>query len=405
MRILEQLSAGQSVEIRGQLGVDKQFEALEIRIKEDDGHDEWEGKLQDVSAENFQIKLLNQRVVLSTETKMINGKRKPITINDLTPGSIVKVKGKFRGDYLQAEKLRSIDMPDVYYDIVQGKIAAVEAAENIVKVAGFNVNTSESTKLEQLTGLAFLADEDLDLKTLNPVVIGCSGGSGSRLIREILAACPEIFMDRDCNPLNKDSHKSKNFLKKKNPPEIDFRGFFNAFMSSVVDQVPDNQFDTYAYFGWKNPENLPHVDQFLTQYPALKFIHLVRHPAAMAGGRQQQKVFKKNFRAGNVPEGMNRTDWILKHWVQRNVSVWEKHHENPNYHLIRYEEVLFQPQKTLQALFQWLNLNEANLKKVVSLIQPPKDATSRGDGVNISIIADEAAKVGYKNEASNVSSI
>ena len=53
----------------------------------------------------------------------------------------------------------------------------------------------------------------VETKDMTPVVVGCTGGSGSRVLRNILAATPEIFMDQNCSDNARDSQASKAFLE------------------------------------------------------------------------------------------------------------------------------------------------------------------------------------------------
>ena len=78
-----------------------------------------------------------------------------------------------------------------------------------------------------------------------------------------------------------------------------------------------------------------------------------------------------------------------------NLPVWRRHRENPRYRLVRYEEVIGRPRESMEALYTWLGVGTDGLDAAFRVPAPPADATSRGDGVDVSPIAEAVAALGY----------
>jgi hypothetical protein len=235
----------------------------------------------------------------------------------------------------------------------------------------------------------------IDTKGLYPVAIGCTGGSGSRVLREILGASPQIFMDQDCSANSKDSQKSKTFLHQVElPPETIMR-LIEEFLLTILIQIPPGVESRYKYFGWKNPPNIRHVDMLLQVHPELRFLHLIRDPAAVARGGQQKKVYKREKANGHLDPAMDRDEFTLTRWVNQNLPVWKKYKDHPRYLLVRYEDMINKPEKTVQWIFDWLGVDEFSMSEALAAVTPPEDAISRGNDVDITIISEAAKKLGY----------
>ncbi len=231
---------------------------------------------------------------------------------------------------------------------------------------------------------------------LSPVVIGCSGGSGSRALRDILEASPKIFLDQACSPNSKDSKESKSFLEMKEASAEERRPHIEAFMQFILAQIPAGAQEQYQYFGWKNPRNLHHLDLLLEMHPELRFLHLVRNPAAIAAGSLWKKGQKRAKQNGwFVPEN-NPERFLLVKWAHQNFPVWEKYKNHPRYRLVRYEDLLTQSAATIHELFAWLGVAEYDLNKALTVLTPSEDALTRGGDVDLSLIAEAVHAFGYR---------
>ncbi len=236
----------------------------------------------------------------------------------------------------------------------------------------------------------------LDTGKISLIAIGCTGGSGSRALRDILAAPPEIFMDQDCQPASKDSRKSHTFLGITDaPPEVIGR-LIEQFMGTILNQIPSRKEPCYKYFGWKNPRNLLHVDLLIQIHPELRFLHLIRDPAALTRGNRQRVEYYRRVAAGEISPDTDRDEFILVRWANLNLPVWKRHKDNPRYLLVRYEDLLNAPDYIVRRVFDWLGVKTFRMSDALAAIAPPEDAITRGDKVDVSMIAEAASQLGYE---------
>jgi hypothetical protein len=235
----------------------------------------------------------------------------------------------------------------------------------------------------------------LDTRGISPVVIGCTGGSGSRALRDILAASPEIFLDQDCSPTSKDSRKSQTFLGLTDAPSEVVRRLIEEFMETILYQIQSGKEPCYQYFGWKNPRNLLHIDLLFHIHPELRFLHLIRDPAALTKGKRQRSDYGRRVATGEISPDADRDQYILVRWAKWNLPVWENHKDNPRYLLVRYEDMVSAPENTVRWIFEWLGVKEWRISEAIAAIAPPEDAITRADNVDLSVIAEAAQRLGY----------
>lgn len=236
----------------------------------------------------------------------------------------------------------------------------------------------------------------LDTQGLCPLVIGCTGGSGSRVLRNILSASSQIFMDQDCSENAKDSRQSKAFLYSADTHPDTMGRLIDGFMATILKQIPAEKYSQYKYFGWKNPENIRHIATLFAAHPGLWFLHLIRDPAVIARGSLWKKGYKRLKRRGLVDRKMNRDAIILRRWASVNLSVWEQYNtKNPRYLLVRYEDLILKTEETISSIFNWLEVSRFNMTEALGCVHIPHDAIKRGDDVDVSIIRDAVCMLGY----------
>jgi hypothetical protein len=241
----------------------------------------------------------------------------------------------------------------------------------------------------------------METRGLSPVVIGCTGGSGSRALRDILEASPKIFLDQACSPNSKDSKASKSFLEMKDAPAEVRRPLLEAFVQFLLAQIPEGEENRYQYFGWKNPRNLHHLDLLMEVHPELRFLHLVRNPAAIAAGSLWKKGQKRAQQSGWHMPKENPELFLLVKWAHQNFPVWQKYQSHPRYRLVRYEDLLTKSTETIHGLFAWLGVAEYDLDKALAVLTPSEDALTRGSAIDLSLIAEAVTSLGYPSAAAS----
>lgn len=235
----------------------------------------------------------------------------------------------------------------------------------------------------------------IDTKGLTPVVIGCKGGSGSRVLRDLLTVSPQIFMDQLTSANSKDSRKCAAFTTLAKAPFEARLADFERFVHSILQQIPADRLAKLRYFGWKRPMMVRHVGFLFRALPEMRFLHLIRDPAAVATGRLWRKGYKRWLMHGKVGPDFDYYGVILQRWVVANLPVWRRFKDNPNYRLVRYEDLVLNPRESVPALFAWMGVTEFDLEAALAMIRPPDNALERGSEVDLSPIAAAVRELGY----------
>jgi hypothetical protein len=228
-----------------------------------------------------------------------------------------------------------------------------------------------------------------------PVVVGCIGGSGSRLLRDILAACPEIHMDLRVKDRNKDSLGCRAFKSHRDYASSEYRRLVTRFVESVIAQIDPADAPTYRWFGFKEPKMIWHAEPLMQMYPRSRFVHLIRDPRTVLPGRTSHGRFLRERNAGNPAAQGDELTFLFDEWVEANLPVWKSYRDCSRYRLVRYEELVTSPQETIRSLFEWLGVSATAVREACALVRPPPDALTRGRELDVSRIAAEARELGY----------
>ena len=235
----------------------------------------------------------------------------------------------------------------------------------------------------------------IDTKGLIAIAIGCTPGSGSRVLRDILDTSPQVHMDPGFDPKTKDSIGSRSFLHSKDRSPETISSHIEKFVAEIIGSIPDGRLGQYRYFGWKNPNNIRFIDLLFEILPGFRFLHLLRDPAALARGRRQSKMYRDRLKMGAIAPGTSRKRDSLEQWQSLNLPVWRTYRDQPNYLVVHYEDIIMRPAETVRAVFGWLGVQAFDLEAALASIAPPPDPISRGNGVDVSIIAEACELLGY----------
>jgi hypothetical protein len=285
-------------------------------------------------------------------------------------------------------------------DEIQGEIRSIDEAAPAIDVAGHTVRLYEYTRFRFSVETLRPATADdrklLNAVSMNPVVIGCSAGSGSRLLWEILAASPDIHLDSECGPHARDSRGSQVFLDADSAlSRLERQSLVIAFMARILRQIPDRDHAKYRWFGWKNPRNLRIIDDLMAVHPQLHFVHLVRNPAALVNSRLPQRFYQRQLIERGPNAHRSLEEFVLTAWAHQNAPVFHQYATHPRYRLVRYEDLLRSPRETIESLFAWLGVSTESWRAAALCVSPPADAVTRGTGVSLDFIEHAALQLGY----------
>ena len=192
-----------------------------------------------------------------------------------------------------------------------------------------------------------------------PIVIGGTGGSGTRLIAQMLMAAG-VDLGRSVNgsldalafvPLY-DIYVDA-YLRGES---IDRSGFEEHLAASIR----SHRGDRHAYpWGWKNPRSLFILSLLDDSLPDLRFIHVIRHGLDMATSRNQNQLHLHGEAllgddANCVPQAIASA--LLWQRANTNAADYGEQNMPGRYWRVRYEDVCRDPTQALAPVLDGLAL-------------------------------------------------
>lgn len=226
--------------------------------------------------------------------------------------------------------------------------------------------------------------QDLPANRSAPVVVGGTGGSGTRLLAALLRAAG-VHLGTNVNRAE-DTLAFRPFNRKWIVPYLQHRegqlhGLDGAAMAADFQTcLADHGADLPSHprpWGWKRPETIYVLPFLHQQLPQVLFIHIVRDGLDMAFSSNQNDL----LRYGHVllghgydhePEPLRS----LRLWMKANTAAadFAERRLGPRYLRLHYEALCARPVETAAALFEFLGL-KANPTLAASLVT---DTGTRG---------------------------
>lgn len=216
----------------------------------------------------------------------------------------------------------------------------------------------------------------------DPLVIGATGGSGTRVMAKI---CQDIGFDLG-DRLNRslDALDFVPFLDRWIDPCLSHRRdpavhIDVAEMGHQLDEVLEahlrNTRSTGPRWGWKNPRTLlilPYLDRLL---PAMRFIHMVRDGRDMAYSTNQNQV-RKHLESLLGPGLMaSPAELSLRFWGESNLSGidYGERIMSGRYMLVRFEDLCSDPARTINDVLKFLDVDShVDAEKLARNVIPPE---------------------------------
>lgn len=212
-----------------------------------------------------------------------------------------------------------------------------------------------------------------------PVVIGATGGSGTRLIAKLLIESGNVYLGQNHNAAL-DCLDFKQFYDKWVAPYSKHllhqqqTGQLVAQMHFELDRVMDKynlgktvSANAEALWGWKGPRSmflLPFFSDYF--FGQLKFIHIIRDGRDMAfSSNQNQATLYADAILGPTEDKKDIACVLFKLWskVNRFVAEFGRTTLADKYLIMRYEDLVNRPHESLTRLANFLDIDAADLHK------------------------------------------
>lgn len=245
--------------------------------------------------------------------------------------------------------------------------------------------------------------------TSPPVVVGGVGGSGTRVVAEMLETLG-VFMGDDLNVAHDNLRLARVFgsmrdrLQKLGPAgttaDPTAAAAADAFVAATLEDFAAAmhgaflaQHDRRAGWGWKVPGNHFILAQLAAVFPGLSYIHVVRHGIDMAFSANQNQVRNWGRHYGVDVDGLPPEQAALAFWIAANRrTVAEARRLGIRFLMLNFDALCRRPAETAGELLDFLDRPRHELGSIACLVSPPASLGRRA-GRNLDFVgaAEQAA--------------
>ena len=194
----------------------------------------------------------------------------------------------------------------------------------------------------------------------SPIVVGGSGGSGTRLVVQLMQE-HGIFMgmrrndSQDAMPFVLIYEKYINsYLEGK----VNCSDLVEDFVSAIIEHRDNSTANSNSFWGWKNPRSIYLLPLLSELFEGMYFIHVIRNGLAMSTSTNQQQLTKHGKHI--IPEAYQSLPdheqslilWSIVNSAAADFGLKMGGH----YIMVRYEDVCENPKATMVNLMNALKL-------------------------------------------------
>lgn len=264
----------------------------------------------------------------------------------------------------------------------------------------------------------------LENRLIGPVVIGGVGGSGTRIVAELLNKMG-FYLGNDLNSANDNLlftllfKRPKWFISVSKKPSVIYKrlsifkkfmlNHFNLFnkdeINLIISVIISSLFYSHNYlgtgrglwsykrflkiiktkadlsnyvgWGWKEPNSHIYIKYLNDYFKNFKYIHVIRNGLDMAYSNNQQQLYNWGYLfCVEIPKSAKLLPRAsLEYWIKSNKKVISfcRHFSKNNFLLINYDNLCSVPSKEIERLINFLGLEIKNINiiKLCSLIKKP----------------------------------
>jgi Sulfotransferase family len=217
---------------------------------------------------------------------------------------------------------------------------------------------------------------------VGPVVIGGVGGSGTRVVTEIVKQIG-FFMGNATNFANDNIAFANLFFKHEGYKEftrMEEELFIQKLREFEQSTLHSNGWlsSNSIGWGWKNPPTHIYLDYLSHYFPHLKYILVIRNGLDMAYSHNQNQLHHLgSFFTISLPETEKlQPKASLDYWIKANQRAIHLGNTllGKRFYVIRYEELCENPEKEINRLIKFLgpSLKNRTIDELSTLITKPK---------------------------------
>ena len=225
-----------------------------------------------------------------------------------------------------------------------------------------------------------------------PVVVGGVGGSGTRVVAELLRSLG-IFMGDDLNHANDNMRLAGMFTTFQSlipglpTADVDLDDILDAFERDMHAAYLA-QTDRRLGWGWKVPANFFILPQLARRYGAFRYIHVMRHGLDMVFSDNQNQV--RNFgRHYGIDPGLPPAAAALRYWIRANeTALADGRRHGIRLLPLSYDRLCAEPGPAIDDLLRFLGRDAGDRDRLVALVRPP-ESIGRHRRERLDFVTDE----------------
>ena len=231
----------------------------------------------------------------------------------------------------------------------------------------------------------------LSTPRLSPILIGATGGSGTRLVQAILEHAG-VFMGKNLNA-SRDCMDFAPFLEQHINTVMPITGGTDYRPAQLPAPLRRNMYaqlrrlvrdyrlqltHTHQPWGWKNPRSIFMLPVLHGVCHKLRFIHVVRDGRDMAfssNQNQRNKHYEAVFATPCHAAHTQGEEASIALWNRINTQTyrWGMRYLKNRYYTLRFEDLCATPEATIAALFDWLSITPTvPLGELATMVTPPQ---------------------------------
>lgn len=222
----------------------------------------------------------------------------------------------------------------------------------------------------------------------NPIIVGATGGSGTRVLQKLIAA-QNVYMGYPLNKEN-DALLTAEFLERHINPILSYTHNLNydlaaipgilrtqtlAALQETLKKLLVHKPTEQSRWGFKNPRSIFMLPFFAALYPDFIFVHMIRDGRDIALSSNKNQPLK-HFHAA-IPESLLAADSpeaAIRLWakVNQEAAAWCAQHLKQRYIRIHHEALCANPEQEIKKLYNALGLPAKNLDEMCSFMESPR---------------------------------
>jgi len=248
----------------------------------------------------------------------------------------------------------------------------------------------------------------------DPILIGGVGGSGTRIVTEILKQSG-IFMGGNLNMSNDNMQIGNEFPNMrdviqnrgpghkrltrnlKNQIRYNSKGERQIIEQTLI-RFENQMFKDYQKrngkcngWGWKIPGNFFILEHLSNHYQNMKYIHLIRNGFDMAFSKNQDQLKNWGEYYGVDKNECTTPKAAINYWYAANKKAISQGEEllGKNFLVIKFEELCINPVKIVSRILNFINIEKPDIDKLRQLIKKP-ETINRYKNNNLAIFNEDA---------------